>query len=380
MYNKVETRGFISSVNGGNQFDIEQPARFLSNVTMSGMSISGSVSMLNQSGIRFYDSGSSKYASIGAPAAYSASHAYILPLGLPATASYLETDASGNLSWASGIGGEVNTASNLGAGFGLYAQKSGVDLQFKSLTANSSSLGSMLVLSSSSTEINVQMRPKAQTVSFYEDWIGSTAAGNLAWLTTVNGAGAAATIVATGVDTTNKAVGVVQLSTGTNASGRATISQSTNAIKVDAFKNTAMEWRSNVPVLSTAAQEFGFFCGLATATTTLAQTNGMYFLYNRLLYGDFWVLVTVNGGVATTTTTAVAVSTTNFQKLRVDTVDGTSAAFYIDGTLVGTHTTNLPISTRVGLVTGVFKSAGTTARTTLVDYMDFMGHISGNGR
>ena len=33
-----------------------------------------------------------------------------------------------------GGGGEVNTASNLGAGDGLYAQKVGVDLQFKSLT------------------------------------------------------------------------------------------------------------------------------------------------------------------------------------------------------------------------------------------------------
>lgn len=343
------------------------------------MNISGSVSMLNQSGIRFYDSGSSRYASFGSPTAYSASHAYVLPLGLPVTTSYLETDASGNLTWTTGTG-EVNTASNLGSGYGLYAQKSGVDLQFKSFTANTASLGGLLVLSSSSTEIDVKVRPNSQTVSFFEDWIGSVAAGVLGWTTANNGAGSAASIVANGVDTTNKAIGVVQLATGTNTTGRVSLSQATNAFKVDVFKNISMEWRVNVPVLSTAAQEFGFICGLATATTTLTQSNGLYFLYNRLVYGDVWVVVAANGGIVTATATATAVSTTNFQKLRIDTVDGTSAAFYIDGTLVGTLTTNIPTSTQVGLLTGVFKSAGTTSRNVRVDYMDFMGHISGAGR
>lgn len=36
MYNKVDDRGFISSLNGGNKLDIEQPTRFLGNVTFSG--------------------------------------------------------------------------------------------------------------------------------------------------------------------------------------------------------------------------------------------------------------------------------------------------------------------------------------------------------
>lgn len=439
--------------------------------------------MLNQSAIRFYDSGSAKSASFAAPGTYSASHAYVLPTGLPVTTSYLSTDTNGTLSWTSSIGGETNTASNLGAGFGLYAQKvgsdlqfksliagtgvsltssslaitmslsasgeantasnlgsgfgtfaqkSGVDLQFKSLvagsgiqitsssteisfsttgsggditsasnlgsgegvfaskntgilqfkslTVNTSSLGGVLVLSSSSTEIDVKIRPNAQAVSFFEDWIGTVAAGVLGWTTANNGTGSAATIVSNGVDTTTKAIGVVQLATGTNAAGRVSLSQATNAFKIDAFKNTSMEWRVNVPALSTAAQEFGFMCGFGTSTTTLAQTTGVYFLYNRAVYGDVWVMVTANGGTTTATATATAVSTTNFQKLRIDTVGGASATFYIDGTLVGTLTTNLPTSTQVGLVTGVYKSAGTTSRNVWIDYMDFMGHISGAGR
>lgn len=36
MFNKVDNQGFISSLIGGNQFDIEQPTRFLSSVALSG--------------------------------------------------------------------------------------------------------------------------------------------------------------------------------------------------------------------------------------------------------------------------------------------------------------------------------------------------------
>ncbi len=47
-----------------------------------------------------------------------------------------------------GSGGENNTASNLGSGTGIFAQKSGVDLQFKSLSA-----GTNIVISSNSDTI-----------------------------------------------------------------------------------------------------------------------------------------------------------------------------------------------------------------------------------
>ena len=49
-----------------------------------------------------------------------------------------------------GGGGEANTASNLGAGSGVYASKSGVDLRFKSLVA-----GTNVTISSTSTEITI---------------------------------------------------------------------------------------------------------------------------------------------------------------------------------------------------------------------------------
>lgn len=47
-------------------------------------------------------------------------------------------------------GGEANTASNLGTGYGLYSNKSGVDLQFKSLVA-----GANVSISQTATEITI---------------------------------------------------------------------------------------------------------------------------------------------------------------------------------------------------------------------------------
>ena len=68
---------------------------------------------------------------------------------------YFTTAVAGKAIVTTGIGtsgGETNTASNVGSGTGLFAQKSGVDLQFKSLVAAN---GSGIILTSSSTEVNL---------------------------------------------------------------------------------------------------------------------------------------------------------------------------------------------------------------------------------
>src|SRR5207253_6656774 len=50
----------------------------------------------------------------------------------------------------SGIGGETNTASNLGLGVGLFKQKVGVDLQFLSLVA-----GTGIILTSNVNDVTI---------------------------------------------------------------------------------------------------------------------------------------------------------------------------------------------------------------------------------
>ena len=52
---------------------------------------------------------------------------------------------------ASGGSGEVNTASNLGSGEGVFAQKTGVDLEFKSLTA-----GDHITLTGAANDVTIK--------------------------------------------------------------------------------------------------------------------------------------------------------------------------------------------------------------------------------
>ena len=58
--------------------------------------------------------------------------------------------------------GEANTASNLGAGTGIFAQKVGVDLQFKSLVE-----GTGIGIASSSTEITISATGSSGGSAFY---------------------------------------------------------------------------------------------------------------------------------------------------------------------------------------------------------------------
>jgi len=67
---------------------------------------------------------------------------------------------------------------------------------------------------------------------------------------------------------------------------------------------TARAFRANIPTLSVLAQEYTLMMGYGISSTLSAQTTGLYFFYNRLVTGDFGVAVSSNGGVSTSTTTA----------------------------------------------------------------------------
>ena len=71
---------------------------------------------------------------------------------------YIDLTAAGagvSTNLLSGGGGEINTASNLGSGTGLYAQKVSADLQFKSLT----STGGTVTIGNNSTTVNLEVVP-----------------------------------------------------------------------------------------------------------------------------------------------------------------------------------------------------------------------------
>lgn len=87
----------------------------------------------------------------------------------------LSSDATSiTIDATSGGGGEANTASNLGVGEGVFAQKNGVDLEFKSLTASGS-----VSLTSTASEISISSDGEANTASNLGTGEGNVFAGKV---------------------------------------------------------------------------------------------------------------------------------------------------------------------------------------------------------
>lgn len=91
--------------------------------------------------------------------------------------------------------------------------------------------------------------------------------------------------------------------------------------------------------------------------------------------GTNWLTKTVSAGVVTTTDTGVAVSATSWQKLKI-TASATSVKFYVDDVLKATHTTNIPTTAAMGLVSIFYRV--TSGATFLVDYVTVTGSVRNN--
>lgn len=210
----------------------------------------------------------------------------------------------------------------------------------------------------------------SQSVSYSEDWISPAVTGTLPWTSTVSGTGAANTLVTTNQQS-NQA-GIVQLSTGTTATGRAALAIAPTAHFFGGGVAT-LETYIYIPTLSVVAQEYIIRVGLGDLVTGADHVDGIYFEYDRLNSVN-WRLKCANNSTRTTTTSSTAVAAGVWLKLKiVVNANGTNVDFFVNGTNIGSVTTNIPIT--VARVCGptliITKSAGTTALTMLVDYFTF---------
>ena len=171
--------------------------------------------------------------------------------------------------------------------------------------------------------------------------------------------------------------GTVTINTGTNTNGGYQYRGSTSAIQLGGGQ---YRWDSRVriPTNSDGTNTFQFIAGFWDVTNNVNQVDGIYFLYDSQgvstgsAASGNWQIVTASNSVRTFTTTSVAIDNANLQKLRIDVnADATSVTFYIDDVAVGTHTTNIPSGASRLTTSGVYlqKSAGTTARTSDIDYL-----------
>lgn len=214
---------------------------------------------------------------------------------------------------------------------------------------------------------------------FYTDYTGeTTTAGGSAdgEGESISGTGAAVSMI----DGEANRPGVAQLQTGSTATGRAILMSGVGAIHMGGAR-WIMERAVQFSSLSTSAQRFAGVVGFMD-NTSLAQTDGVYFLYDEggahagVTASPNWLVVVASNSTRTIVDTGVAVAATTWVTLRIDiNAAGTEALMYIDGVLVHTFTTGLPIAAgrHTGFGLGIHKSVGTTARGISTDYVHVQG-------
>jgi len=229
---------------------------------------------------------------------------------------------------------------------------------------------------------NLKTFNRTQGIYYFEEFMGSNA-GSIATsygqvVTLASGNGTARTVgftTATQSGRTNQQ-GVIQHSTGTGATnftgynlGNSSLMIGTGTISIETYVN--------VQTLSTVTERFFTFFGYGVPSNWQNSANAIFFSYDEggVVYfagtpSPNWKCYTRGGGTTTLTTTSIPVVVDSWYKLRIDiNAAATSVTFYIDGTLVATHNTNIPSTgTPMTIVSIMNKTVGTSARTMLTDY------------
>lgn len=187
-----------------------------------------------------------------------------------------------------------------------------------------------------------------------------------------SGTGAGTSVGSITGSPTNR-VGIASLTTGTDTTGRAAIAGSFGGGITFTGGSWAYRCDLNIPTAADVTDTFSGVAGFVDVLSPL-PSYGAYFRYQYTENSGNWTCVTVSGGVETTTTTGVAaVHATSYRALEIlVNAAGTSVQFWVDGVLKATHTTNIPGVWGIGPAVGIRKSAGTTARTLLVDLMGML--------
>jgi len=198
----------------------------------------------------------------------------------------------------------------------------------------------------------------------YEHFLAATTALINTFATTVNGTNAAGSLISSDIGHP----GIVQLTTGTTATGRAMLNAFASSIRFGSGTYTA-EAMILLPTTSNATNRYTLYIGFGDNAVSGDMVDGAYFQYNDANSNN-WQIKTSSNSVRTTTTTTVGIVGNTWTKLKVVVADVQLAYFYVNDVLVGSINNNVPQGSgrETGLIFKIEKSAGTTARTINIDY------------
>lgn len=200
--------------------------------------------------------------------------------------------------------------------------------------------------------------------------IGTTNSVIPGWGYDVSGTAAQAQANGTlGVDATEKALGVVDLETGTDTTGYAMLHKGSQLVLGNGH-TIKIRSRIGFNTLSDGTDTYTAYFGLFDYAGG-DYDPGSYFTYTHGTNSGKWQSITTQSASSTTNDTGVT-ATTNYSifELEVNAAN-TSHVFKINGSTVATHTTNLPTGTVTFLIR-ITKSAGTSRRILGVDWYDLL--------
>jgi hypothetical protein len=142
---------------------------------------------------------------------------------------------------------------------------------------------------------------------------------------------------------------------------------------IDVQENTSLDLAASAYAGSTGGTNYTGHLrfGYGDSQNHVLPSNGVYFRSEATGgAGGNWYAVTVNGGTETATDTGTAENATAKRfRINISTISSTrTARFYIDGSLVATHTTNLPTAAVGWVYAAVRTGTETVAKQLYVEW------------
>jgi hypothetical protein len=229
---------------------------------------------------------------------------------------------------------------------------------------------------------------------YWEDFNTASVIGTLNGRLSGTGSAAARTTFAA-MSTFDKPYrpGVIGLFTGTTSTGYASVDMQTLSAFgpfIYAGENTGqIEFVSSFlfTVLATSVDDYVFYTGYHSDARTTEPTHGIYFKYDRSVYGDSLVLVSANNGTRSEVTTSISITANEWNNVKWKlNDDATELRAYVNDVEItavsGTYpiTTNIPATASIGIYpySMMKKTAGTTSRVAYLDYIGMSQVIIGN--
>jgi hypothetical protein len=170
-----------------------------------------------------------------------------------------------------------------------------------------------------------------------------------------------------GIDSTEKALGVLSLESGTSTTGLGSMYKALSKLKFGLGHTIKLEFRASLETLSDGTDTYDAYLGFGEDEQDLNHDNGAYFKYTHGTNSGRWQAVTANAGVRTATDSTVAANTV-YRTFSIEVnAGGTNVSFSVDGVVVA-NTTNIPTANFTGIVFKIVKSAGTTSRQLHLDW------------